>query len=239
MTSCSTTARAWICLVGLAPQLLGCGGSGGGGGHASPESVAAAAKKAIDEKDMGAFYDCLTVESQNVLAGTAVMVGSMMKLMAGMGALGGPEVQAEAQQDAAEMTAILEKHGVTEESLKGASPNPAMMGDPQAISGLADAVQDKRALVHDVFTLLDKLREGDSDMGSQFTGELKDLKIDGDRATAKLMTPRGEEELDFHKTADGWKLHIDMGKIGRGAAAAPPAEPGEGQEAAAEADAAP
>lgn len=228
---------AWLGVVALTAQLAGCGAAGGGGGHASPEAVAAAAKSAIDKKDMGAFYDCLTVESQNVLAGTAVMVGSMMKLMAGMGALGGPEAQA-AQQETAEMAAVLEKHGLTDETLKNVGPNPAMMNDPAAIGALADAVKDKRALVHDVFTVLDKMREGDSDLGSQFTGELKDLKIEGDRATAKLLTPRGEEELDFHKTADGWRLHIDLNKINRGASpTAPPsaaasAEAGDGAESA-------
>jgi hypothetical protein len=222
MTSRTKVAGAWLCLVSLSPLLAGCGASGGG--YASPEAVASAAKAAIDKKDMGAFYDCLTEESQNTLAGTAVLVGSMMKMMSGMAAMGGPEAQAEAEKEVGEMTAIMEKHGVTEESLKDANPNPAMMGDSQAIGALANVVKDKRAFVHDVFTALDKMKKGGPNLSQQFTGELKDLKIDGDRATAKLTTQRGEEELDFRKTAAGWKLHIDMEKMGRGTAGPASAE---------------
>ena len=214
MTSRTKSAGAWLCLLSLSPLLAGCGAPGGG--YASPEAVATAAKAAIDKKDMGAFYDCLTEESQNTLAGTAVLVGSMMK--SGMVAMGGPEAQAET----AEVAAIMEKHGVTEESLKDANPNPAMMGDSQAIGALANVVKDKRGFVHDVFTVLDKMKQGGPDLSQQFTGELKDLKIDGDKATAKLITQRGEEELDFRKSAAGWKLHIDMEKMGRGSPAAAP-----------------
>ena len=224
MTSRSTSAGAWLCFVSLLPLLAGCGAASGG--HASPEAVAAAAKAAIDKKDMGAFYDCLTEESQNVLAGTAVMVGSMMKVMSGMAAMGGPEAKAEAEQEVGEVTAVMEKHGVTEESLKGADPNPAMMGDTQAISGLADVVKDKRAFVDDMFTALDKMKQGGPDLSEDFNGELKDLEIDGDTATAKLTTRRGDQELDFRKTAAGWKLHIDMQKM-RGPAG-PPMPPGDG-----------
>lgn len=211
-------AGAWLCLFSLSPLVMGCGGSGGG--HASPEAVAAAAKSAIDKKDMGAFYDCLTEESQNVLAGTAVMVGSMMKMMTGMAAMGGAEAKAEADKEVGEVAAVLEKHGVTEESLKGADPNPAMMGDSQAIGALADVVKDKRSFVDDMFTALNKMDKGGPDLSQQFSGELKDLKFDGDKATAMLTTARGEQELDFHKTAAGWKLHIDMQKM-RGPAGAP------------------
>jgi hypothetical protein len=221
MTSRKRFAGAWLCLVSLTPLLAGCGASGGG--YASPEAVAGAAKAAIDKKDFGAFYDCLTEESQDMLAGSAVMVGSMMKMMSGMAAMGGPEAQAEAQKETGPVIAVLEKHGVTEEALKNANANPATMGDPQAVASLANVVKDKRGFVNDVFTELEKQKKGGPDLSEQFSGELKDLTIDGDRATAKLMTPRGEEELDFRKTADGWKLHIDMQKVGRGAAG-PPSE---------------
>ncbi|MBA3485381.1 MAG: hypothetical protein H0T51_26600 [Pirellulales bacterium] len=220
MTSRTRSAGAWLCLLSLSPLLGGCGASSGG--YDSPEAVAAAAKAAIDKKDMGAFYDCLTEESQNTLTGSAVLVGSMMKLRASMAAMDGPEAQADAEKETAEVTTIMEKHGVTEESLKDANPNPAMMGDSQAIGALANVVKDKRAFVHEVFTALDKMKQGGPDLSQQFTGELKDLKVDGDKATAKLTTQRGEEELDFRKTAAGWKLHIDMEKMGPRSTGAPP-----------------
>jgi hypothetical protein len=210
MTSRTKSAGAWLCLLSLSPLLAGCGASGGG--YSSPEAVAVAAKAAIDKKDMGAFYDCLTEESQQVMVGAMVMAGSMMQMMSAMAAIGGPEAMAEAKKEVGDVPAVMEKHGLTEESLKGANSDPTKE-KMQAMAGLAEAVKDKRSFVYDMFSALDKLKAGGPELSQNFSGELSDLKIDGDKATATLMTPRGEEELDFHKTAAGWRLHIDLEKM--------------------------
>jgi hypothetical protein len=223
MTTQVRATGACICVLSLLPTLAGCGV-----GYSSPEAVASAAKMAIDNKDMAAFYDCLTEESQDTLAGTAVMVGAMMKMMSGMAAMGGAEAAAKAEQATTEVAAVMDKHGVTEDDLKNAGANPMMMTDSKAIASLAGVVTDKRAFVDDMFTVFNKASNGGPDLGEKFTGELKDLKITGDRATAKLATARGDQELDFHNTATGWKLHIDMEKMAANAGPSPIGSPADG-----------
>jgi hypothetical protein len=73
-------------------------------------------------------------------------------------------------------------------------------------------VADKRAFVAEVYTAMNDSGKG-GDLAGKLNGELKNLKIDGDKATATLVTADGEEELDFRKTAEGWKMHIDIAKL--------------------------
>ena len=58
----------------------------------------------------------------------------------------------------------------------------------------------------------------------QIAGSLQDVKIDGDSATATIVTASGDESpVSFRKTTEGWKLHIDLPTMGP--AATPPAAP--------------
>jgi hypothetical protein len=203
---------AWICLLSLSPACLtGCGGPAQG--SESPEACCLKIKKSIENKDMGGFYDCLTDESQDVLVGSMIMMKSMMAMAS---AMGGPE----AAQKFAPIDDVMEKHGVTVEAIKAAAPNALTMAeDPASVAEIADIVADKRAFVAEVYAAMDKAGQG-GDLAGKLNGELKDLKIEGDKATANLVTADGEEELDFRKTATGWKMHIDLAKLA--AKAGPP-----------------
>lgn len=224
MSARNRWTAVWICLLCLSPALLtGCGGPAAQGSE-SPEAVCLKIKESIEKKDMGGFYDCLTEESQDVMVGSMIMVKSMMAMAS---AMGGPE----AAQEFAPIDAVMEKHGVTNEAIAAAAPNQmAMMEDPASVAKAADIVADKRAFVTEVYAAMDKAGKG-GDLSSKLNGELKDMKIEGDTATAKLVTADGEEELDFRKTATGWKMHIDMAKLaaksGQPPAAMPPAGPAE------------
>ena len=231
MKRSSRRAGVVLCIISISTP-LGCGGSGQG--FATPEACYQAVKKAVEAKDWGGFYDCLTPESQEIVAGSMVLMGSMMKMMSGMAALGGPEAAAKAEKETADLTAVLEKHGVTDTALEGFTPDPATMQQPEAIKKLADVVKDKRGFVVDMFAAMEKTATGGPNFDKKLAGELKDVKIDGDKATAKVAGAEGEQELDFLKTADGWKLHIDLNKIksdaGPGPAIGPEAEPLDGFE---------
>jgi hypothetical protein len=39
------------------------------------------------------------------------------------------------------------------------------------------------------------------------------VTINGDKATAIDVTETGETPLNFRKSADGWKLHIDLATL--------------------------
>lgn len=211
MTNRFQYAGAWIFLASLLPTCLS--GCGSAQGFDSPEECCLEIKTSIEKKDMGGFYDCLTEESQDVVAGSMVM----MKMMSGMAAaMGGPE----AAKDFAEIDAALEKHGVTKEAFEKAAPDRQQLKDPDAVKDLAVVVKDKRAFVVDMFAAMEKSGKV-ANLRDKLNGELKDLKIEGDKATATLETPQGDEELDFRKTANGWKLHIDLQKLAAKAGPAP------------------
>lgn len=218
MTARTRWTAAWICLLSLSPACLtGCGGPVQG--SESPEACCLKIKEAIEKKDMGGFYDCLTDESQDVMVSSMVMVKSMVAMMS---AMGGPE----AAKEFAPIDAVMEKHGVTNEAIAEVAPNQmTWMEDRASVGKVANIVADKRGFVAEVYAAMDKAGKG-GDLSSKLNGELKDVKIDGDQATAKLVTAEGEEELDFRKTATGWKMHIDMAKLaaksGRPAAAIEP-----------------
>jgi hypothetical protein len=209
-------------LVVMTAAPIGCSG---GAGYETPEASFAAMKEAAKKKDFAAIYDCLSAETQDMMAGGLVMMGSMMKMMSGMAAMGGPEAAAEAEKSLGALTAVLEKHGVTEEALEKVQPDPQAMGDPSAIGKLASVVKDKRAFVADVMNVMQQ-----SDQGGQFndkfeenvSGELKEVKIDGNNATATLVTASGEEPIEFRKEDSGWKVHLPMDRMGSGGDAGPP-----------------
>ncbi len=195
-----------VCLLSMTAVSVGCSSD-------SPEACFQSIRKAALNKDLPGLCNCLTVESQNVLAGGMVMMTGMLKMMGGMAAMGGPEAAAESQKMIAAVSAVLAKHGITDEALAEFKPDPQTMSNPEAISTLAAPVENKPQFIADMFAAMEPFNQGQG-FGEQFTeqiaGTLKDVKIDGERATAVVVTTKGEEPLEFRKTADGWKLHINL-----------------------------
>ena len=77
------------------------------------KSAAYAAKAALDNNDIGAMYDCLTVETQDVLAGSIVHACQCVKMFGrGMAAMQGAKAAASIEKTLGEPNSVLEKHGV-------------------------------------------------------------------------------------------------------------------------------
>ena len=214
------SARLIAASLALATSLLaGCGG----GKFSSPEACFQAIQSAAQRKDIPAMMECLTDESQSVIAGGMVMMGSMMKMMGGMAGMGG-EGAAEMQKQSDAIAAVLQKHGVTDEALKTVAPSPQTGGDPQAIIKVGGLVMNKPAFIGDMYAAMQQFHNGgkfNEELESQLGGTLKDVKINGDAATATIVTASGEDQLDFRNTSAGWKLHIDYNRMRPGAG--PPA----------------
>jgi hypothetical protein len=224
-----------VCLLALTAS-MGCSGSGGGSSFDTPEACFQSIRQAALNKDIPGLCKCLTVESQNVLAGGMVMMTGMLKMMGGMAAMGGPEAAAQSQQMIAAVSAVLAKHDIKDEALAGINPSDAQaMSNPETISALADPVKNKPQFIADMFAAMEPFNQGQG-FGEQFTeqiaGTLKDVKIDGDMATAIVVTTKGEEPLEFRKTAEGWKLHINLDQMAQ-PGPEPPAQPAESAQPAA------
>ena len=194
---------------------------------ASPASAAAAAASTTRRKPASrrsawrpitrtsaTFCDSLTAESQDVLAGALVMMGVMLQDRSRHGrAARRPEAPRSQARARAVIPAILAeaRRRLTTPSTHDATrlifrrlcrASPKMADVDRQTSGV-----HRRHVRRDASN-----SSGDDSFGEEFyeqlAGELQDVTIDGDRATAVVVTESGEEPLEFRKTPAGWKLHI-------------------------------
>ena len=185
--------------------------------HRSPEAVFQTAKTATDNQDWEKFCDCLTPESQDNLAGMLVSGALMVKSMSGMAAMAGPEKAREVEEKMKPIMAVLEKHGLDEETLNEsqAETRRAVGGNRQeAIQKLVSPIKDRGKFVGDMIDAMKEIGQREDATPFQSDARLEDLKIDGDSATGKIVqTKKGTERKDairFQKISGSWK--IDLGR---------------------------
>ena len=192
-------------MLAVSVSLSGCGSKK----HKSPEAVFEAAKSAMADEDMEGFMNCLTPESQDLLAGAMVMLGTMMK---GLAALGGED--ADAQQSMSKIGKVLEDHGLTEDAMK--KMEGADESDPaSAMKRLVEPVKDKAAFVGDMFEVFSGMENGATE-DFEFKGTLKDIKIDGDSASAVLEDGGTSKPVQFKKVKGSWLIHLDPSELAGG-----------------------
>ncbi|HMO87014.1 MAG TPA: hypothetical protein PKC18_19065 [Lacipirellulaceae bacterium] len=177
---------------------------------ATPEACFAAMQEAARDKDIGAMCDCMTADSQRALAGILVAAGSMFKMVAAMTA----QADADAQAALDAVVEVMHRHNVTDEAMQRLAADPAAINDPAAVLQLADAVPDARAFIVDMFAAMQESGQGaqfSDQLHDQIEGQLQDVAIDGDQATAVVVTPEGPAPLAFRRSdGQGWKLHISL-----------------------------
>lgn len=207
-------------------SLAGCGKSGAKVKYDSPNAVFDAAKEAGKKKDFVTLCGCMTPDSHDVMAGTMIMAGGMMKafggMAAGFGGLAGADPEAkkkleETQAKLAEIDKVMEKHGVTEEAMKKINP---MQGPPEnplaAFKEMAAPIKNKPAFIGEMMQVMDTLNDGDPGGGrspsEMFEGTLEEVKIDGDKATAVIVSTGKDkdrrDEVVFAKVDGGWLFDI-------------------------------
>jgi hypothetical protein len=189
----------------LSLALPGCGDKAGDGkdgkdgkdggaaiDQSSPEKVAESFKKAAGEKDWNTMFACMTQESHKTMLG-GVMIGAGFSTF-------GDEKKKESFE------ALMKKHGV--DTSKKVGPND----DPMA------GIKDKPALFGDLVEFLEKNSpqkkgEKQKSFSETFSSvELKNFKIDGDKATADVVGKDGgekEEPAEFRKIDGKWYLHFE------------------------------
>ncbi|MEM9658327.1 MAG: hypothetical protein AAF961_08205, partial [Planctomycetota bacterium] len=180
--------------------------------------------------NFGGFVDCVTEESQSTMAGAMVMMGAMMKMMGGLAAMGGQDAVAKMEKQLAPINKVLEKHGVGDEALAKLQENGSPIGmmqsaqeNPEAALGqLANAVENKRDFVADMLAVMATIDAGEGgpsqnlgEMAAKLSGDLNEVQIDEDSATAVIVSADGERTpISFRKSTDGWKAHLDLEEFG-------------------------
>lgn len=181
--------RCRLAVLCLLPTFVlpGCGG----GAASTPEAAFEGFKGGMVAKDYSSAFSYLTAESQDLLVGV-MMIG------AGFSTFG-------SEENATKLNEILEKHGVDSKSSNEKS---------------FEDVKDKGALFGDLLGFLESLSGADGEEPEPFTGkfetaELKDVKVDGDKATGTV----GDEPMHFVKIDGRWLIDMkaSMGPSGAGA----------------------
>ena len=168
----------------------------------SPETTFDAMKAAAAKKDWAGFSSGLTGESQDLMIGAL----GMMSLMAN-----GPDTE-----KMKGLTETITKHGAKPIGLPeilatGGDQNKVM----QLLGKVGADVKNKPACIGDAMVWIEKNMDKDSAMKTNFKADeitastLTDVKVDGDKATAKVKSKEGKaDEIDFKKVEGKW--YMDM-----------------------------
>jgi hypothetical protein len=178
---------------------------------ATPEEAFNAFKKATANKDTRTAMELLTPD----------LIDQSVEAMIGAGALL-VILPAEARKNAPPIVGLLKKHGITEDDLKKAN---GQKDKAKYIKGLAAKVKDKVGLIIDITEAQvkrgkepDKRKEPDEEARRELlAATLKDVKVEGDTATGKVVsrlkdrTGKFVEKVDtirFKKIGGNWRIDI-------------------------------
>lgn len=188
-----------------------------GGGYDSPQAVWDAAKKAEKDKDGETFIKCFDADTQNILAAGMVFTGMFATSMS--------KFDKKAAEKMKPVQDVMNKHGLTEDFLKKAQKDKPKGNTPEdlmkAMLKLTEPIKDKAAFFVEMTKAMDaasdKKKQKDDHMIAD--AELKDVKIDGDKAKGKMVGKKGGEEkeqpIEFVKESGGWKIHIPAEAFGK------------------------
>lgn len=160
-------------------------------GGSSPEDVFEKAKSASEKKDWKTLYACFDPQESDSVLFAFVMV-------AGFATMGN-------EAGAKEIEAICQKHGVKKGDGSGLGSKEAQK---KAAADAFSGVKDKPALFADLMTAVEKYaKEGSVTI---VKGTLKDVKTDGDKATATMDKGDGKTDtMKFIRRDGRWYFAAD------------------------------
>ena len=159
-------------------------------GAASPEEVVKALQAASDTEDFAKLVSLIHPEDRPEMAAGMMMAGSMAAAFSD-----------DAEAAGKELEAVLSKHGLED---KADGPPPGAEGDMKAAAKAAFEGVDLVAFIPDMFTFMGKYMDGKK-KGPLAGGEMTDLEVEGDTATAKA----GDEKVRFGKVGDRWFIRME------------------------------
>jgi hypothetical protein len=178
--------------------------------YKTPEEVFDASKAAAKKGDLKGFFALVEPDSVKQLSAGLAIAGVNLRNLAATG-----KVKKEVYQPILD---VMDKHGLTADATKKVKPDP-MEKDPEkvlkAAKPLLELIKDKPAFAADVLKAFQKASgKDDADFKVLANAKLKDLKINGDKATGTVVnTIDGEEKKDpitFVKVGKGWMMKLDF-----------------------------
>lgn len=163
-------------------------------GGKSPEDAFAKFKKATEKNDYKGAFNCLDASTQNALAAGLVMMSGFM-------VMGDDEAAKKIEE-------VMKKHKLND--LDETEMEKFKDDQKAATEFIAAKVKNKSQFFEDVMKVAASAKNAG---GTSFAikGELKDIKIDGDEATGKIvMEGDREEPIKFVKVGGRWLIKMEM-----------------------------
>ena len=139
------------------------------------------------------------------------------KAMSKMAALAGQKAAKEAEAKLAPLMAVLTKHGISDAKVAELGKDVGFAGlrDPKAANEQAAAlISNKRAFISDMFDGFTKMAEAEGQSPADaFKGELQDLQVNGNTATATIFNANGKQKkrpITFENVeGKGWLIDVN------------------------------
>jgi hypothetical protein len=214
------STRHFVALIsiGCCLAFVGCGGAA-----QSPDDVYQAATAAAQKNDYRTYAKYLTPASLDQLASGLLSSAEAADADRKARKSGGrPELDADEQKQWEKVQKVIEKHKIDLAALD-ADPATADSADVKdVIRGMLnrrkqviDQIEDKAGFVHDMMQAYRVPQDDETKAAPE--SKLTDVKIDGERATAKVkFTHEGKEivsTVNFRRIEGAWK--IDQEQSGR------------------------
>lgn len=164
-------------------------------GFETPEAAYAAYAAAKKGDDYAAFMNSMTVESQKATAGATIFGVGMMAAFD------------ETLKDS--VTALFKKHGMPDQSeMQG--PPPGITEDSTKIEQMAamgSFFDNPAAFVIEARNFIEQ-QPNTSNNSGEASGELGEIIVDGDSASATVRHRRGRQQIAFCRTSGGWLVQL-------------------------------
>lgn len=177
------------------------------GGHATPEAAFEALKTGIADEDIGAVYDVLTPDAQELMAGTMIKFAVLEQKLGSFLPPAADGSAAKPDPDSERKREVLRRHGIKWKALADTPPAANESGAIEQVREMASKLSDPRGFVADMWKIMDEAGEADELPMSSLKGELIDVEIDGDEATAAHANDQGKSKIEFRRVDGGWRIH--------------------------------
>lgn len=175
-----------------------------GGKFSTPAATYDTYSAAVKRKDVKGMMACYTPQSRRTMSGTFALLFVVLRRTMDKG--GGPP-----QKQFDGVMAVLDRHGLTPQATKGVNFTIDKMGQQEDVTeqtrSLLALVRNPDALLVDLFEALFKAT-GD-DFGGGGEASLRDLRITGDKATARTVgNPSLAASDPFRKGGNNDAIHF-------------------------------
>ena len=175
-------------------------------GYATPEACFRAVQTAVTKSDWKGWYHCMTDKAREAMTGRLVLLGAAC-------ADHGPGLNKEAEA----VHRVMTRHGVSNEMMAKArkeNPGPGDSRGPkkhhEVARRWAKVIKDRPKFIAELFAAM---KEAGLTVEETENGELKDVKVTGNRAEGTYENVRGPFKgnktlMVFHKDRGGWRMSL-------------------------------